>query len=118
MKKPLRSEKFGIRGLKLMKPGRKGIRGNNIVSNTLNKEIGGKLAKKQKPLFIIVVLLILFAFILAFSIYYLGAKTGVIFAVCFSLVMIVINMMSNHQREEADKIINKHPWKAFKDNDE
>ena len=101
-----------------MKTNKTGVRGNNIVSKTLNKNINGKLAKKQSSFMVITIFSILFVIILVACINMLGFKTGTLTAIGFSILVAISGVLSNHHVNEAEKTIKKHPWKAFSDKNE
>lgn len=94
-----------------------GVRGNNKISQTLNKPIEGRLAEKESNKFVIIVLLCLFLVILAYSIKLLGFKTGLLFSIGFSVSAMAFYFMSDRQQKENQEIIKKHPWKAFENDD-
>jgi len=101
-----------------VKTNKTGVRGNNVVSKSLNKKIDGKLAKKQSPLIVITIFSILFVIILVACINMLGFKTGALTAIGFSALVAISGLFSNHHVNEAEKTIKKHPWKAFSDENE
>ena len=97
-----------------MKLKKGGVRGSNRISKALNKPIEGKLAEKKSPKFIIVFFFVLFLILLLFSINEFGLEAGIYFALGFAACVIVLYSHSEHQRKEVEKIVKKHPWKAFK----
>lgn len=100
-----------------MKHNKNGVRGNNTVSKSLNKKIDGKLAKKQSSGLVILVFSILFLVIWGFCVNELGFKTGSLTAIGFSVLLAIANTLSNNKLEQAEKMIKKHPWKSFDDNE-
>jgi len=101
-----------------MKTNKTGVRGNNVVSKTLNKKINGRLSKKQSPLIVITVFSLLFIIILIACISMLGFKTGILTAIGFSILVAISAIFSDHHVNEAEKTVKKHPWKAFSDKNE
>jgi len=96
-----------------MKLKKGGVRGNNRISKALNRPIGGKLAEKKSPKFIIVFFFVFFLILLLYSISEFGLETGIFFSIGFSACVIALYFYSEHQRKEAEKITKKHPWKSF-----
>jgi len=91
----------------------KGVRGNNKISNTLNKKVDGRFGKKQKSRFVIVVFLILFMVITYIAVDMLGVKTGVLFSLGGAIALVI----SSYLRKQTDEITQKRNWRAF-DKDE
>jgi hypothetical protein len=81
-----------------MKLKKGGVRGNNKVSNLLNKPIKGVLADEKSSKFIFITLLITFVCISAFAINEFGMQEGLTFS--FGLSVIGILMYLDVSRKE------------------
>ncbi|MCG8489295.1 MAG: hypothetical protein MI756_17645 [Chromatiales bacterium] len=96
---------------------RRGIKGKSKRTNILNRPIDGKLAEKVTNKYILIVFLILFIIISSFAVAQLGVKTGLLFSVGFAAWAVVMYFISEHNRKTGEKILKKHPWKAFENRD-
>lgn len=92
---------------------KKGVRGNNKVSKLLNKEVGWKLGKKQKTFISVIAYSLFYILIFIAASRYFGFRDGIIITLGIALAI----LLGEHQRKQGGKIIKKHPWKAFDDNE-
>jgi uncharacterized membrane protein len=77
----------------------------------LNKPISGWVAEKKSPKFVIIVFLIGFLCLLVASVYMLGAKEGLIFAMGFSVFALVLLLHAQYRVKSGRRL----KIKAFED---